>query len=93
MISAQKELPVEESIRSIFLYVDLQNSVQTFYTVYVVDKFKHLVGTEAVTHLLLTKKQPFISEMMNPYVIVLLMWIKKRYPRLLSNTTWFWRFH
>ena len=63
--------------------------MQTFYTVYVVDKFQHLIGTEAVTQLLLAKQQTFISEMMNPDVIVQLIWIKKRYQRLLSNTTWF----
>ena len=67
--------------------------MQTFCTIYIVDKFKHLIGTEAITQLLLANKQPFISEMMNPDVIVLLIWIKERYQRLLSNTTWFWKFH
>ena len=67
--------------------------MQTFCTIYIVDKFKHLIGTEAITQLLLAKKQPLISEMMNPDVIVLLIWIKERYQRLLSNTTWFWKFH
>ena len=67
--------------------------MQTFRTIYIVDKFKHLIGTEAITQLLLAKKQTFISEMMNPDVIVLLIWIKERYQRLLSNTTWFWKFH
>ena len=67
--------------------------MQTFCTIYIVDKFKHLIGTEAITQLLLAKKQPFVSEMMNPDVIVLLIWIKERYQRLLNNTTWFWKFH
>ena len=69
VISVQKEQSVEEAIRSIRQYIELQNSMQLFYTVYVVDEFKHLIGTLAVTQLLLAKRQTLISEMMNPDVI------------------------
>ena len=43
--------------------------MQPFYTVYVVDEFQHLIGTVAVTKLLLAKRQTLVSEMMNPDVI------------------------
>ena len=43
--------------------------MQSFYTVYVVDEFQHLIGTVAITKLLLAKRQTLISEMMNPDVI------------------------
>jgi magnesium transporter len=69
VISVQKEQTVEEAIRSISQYIELQNSMQPFYTVYVVDEFQHLTGTVAVTQLLLAKRQTLISEMMNPNVI------------------------
>ena len=69
VISVQKEQSVEEAIRSIRQYIELQNSMQPFYTVYVVDEFQHLIGTVAVTQLLLAKRQTLISEMMNPDVI------------------------
>ena len=69
VISVQKEQSVEEAIRSIRQYIELQNSMQLFYTVYVVDEFKHLIGTVAVTQLLLAKRQTLINEMMNPDVI------------------------
>ena len=69
VIAVQKEQSVEEAIRSIRQYIEMQNSTQPFYTVYVVDEFKHLTGTVAVTQLLLGKRQTLISEMMNPDVI------------------------
>ena len=69
LISVQKEQSVEEAIRSIRQYIELQNSMQPFYTVYVVDEFQYLIGTVAVTQLLLAKRQTLISEMMNPDVI------------------------
>jgi len=69
VISVQKEQSVDEAIRSIRQYIELQNSMQPFYTVYVVDEFQHLIGTVAVTQLLLAKRQTLISEMMNPDVI------------------------
>tara|TARA_B100000676_G_scaffold297488_1_gene339236 strand:+ start:769 stop:912 length:144 start_codon:yes stop_codon:yes gene_type:complete len=47
--------------------------MQTFYTVYVVDRFQHLIGAEAITQLLFANKQPFISEMINPDVSVMLI--------------------
>ena len=69
VIAVQKEQSVEEAIRSIRQYIEMQSSTQPFYTVYVVDEFKHLTGTVAVTQLLLGKRQTLISEMMNPDVI------------------------
>ena len=47
--------------------------MQTFYTVYVVDRFQHLISAEAITQLLFANKQPFISEMINPDVSVMLI--------------------
>ena len=47
VISVQKEQSVEEAIRSIRQYIELQNSMQPLYTVYVVDEFQHLIGTVA----------------------------------------------
>ena len=69
VIAVQKEQSVEEAIRSIRQYIEMQSSTQPFYTIYVVDEFKHLTGTVAVTQLLLGKRQTLISEMMNPDVI------------------------
>ena len=62
---------MDEAIRSIRQCIELQNSMQSFYTVYVVDEFQHLIGTVAVTTLLLAKRQTLISEMMNPDVITI----------------------
>ena len=47
--------------------------MQTFYTVYVVDRFQHLISAEAIPQLLFANKQPFISEMLNPDVSVMLI--------------------
>ena len=58
VISVQKEQSVDKAIRSIRQYIELQNSMEPFYTVYVV-----------VTQLLLAKRQTLICEMMNPDVI------------------------
>ena len=60
---------MDEAIRSILQYIELQNSMQFLCTVYVVSEFQHLIGTVAVTKLLLTKRQTLVSEMMNPDVI------------------------
>jgi magnesium transporter len=43
--------------------------MQPFYTVYVDDEFQHLIGTVAVTQLLLARRQKLISEMMTPDMI------------------------
>lgn len=69
VISVQKEQNVEQAIRSIRRYIEKQNAMQPFYTVYVVDEHQHLIGTVEVTHLLLASRQTLISEMMNPDVI------------------------
>ena len=60
---------MDEAIRSIRQYIELQNSMQSLYTVYIVSEFEHLIGTVAVTKLLLAKSQTLVSEMMNPDVI------------------------
>ena len=60
---------MDEAIRSILRYIELQNSMQFLYTVYVVSEFQHLIGTVAVKKLLLANRQTLVSEMMNPDVI------------------------
>ena len=60
---------MDEAIRSIRQYIELQNSMQSLYTVYIVSEFQHLIGTVAVAKLLLAKRQTLVSEMMNPDVI------------------------
>ena len=60
---------MDEAIRSIRQYIELQNSMQSLYTFYIVSEFQHLIGTVAVTKLLLANRQTLVSEMMNPDVI------------------------
>ncbi len=69
VIAVQKEQTIDQAIVSIQRYIDDQDDMQAFYTVYVVDEHEHLIGTVEVTQLLLTPRDRLISEVMNPDVI------------------------
>ena len=66
VVSILKDQTVGQAIREIQAYVKKQPQFQLFYTAYVVDEYRHLIGTVSVTELLLADKRTLIQNLMNP---------------------------
>ena len=69
VVSILKDQTVGQAIREIQAYVKKQPQFQLFYTAYVVDEYRHLIGTVSVTELLLADKRTLIQNLMNPEVV------------------------
>jgi magnesium transporter len=69
VVSILKDQTVGQATREIQTYVKKQPQFQLFYTAYVVDEYRHLIGTVSVTELLLADKRTLIQNMMNPEVV------------------------
>ncbi len=68
IVSIVKDETVSEAIQEIQSYI-MRQGFQTFYTAYVVDEYRHLIGTVTVTELLLADRQTKIADLMNPDVV------------------------
>ncbi len=68
IVSIVKDETVSEAVQEIQGYI-MRQGFQTFYTAYVVDEYRHLIGTVTVTELLLADRQTKIADLMNPDVV------------------------
>ncbi len=68
VVSIRKDQTVAQAIRSIRRYVQ-REGFEMFYTAYVVDEYRHLIGTVSATELLLADRSAEIADIMNPDVI------------------------
>ncbi len=68
IVSIVKDETVSEAIQEIQSYI-MRQGFQMFYTAYVVDEYRHLIGTVTVTELLLADRQTKIADLMNPDVV------------------------
>ncbi|MBF0239681.1 MAG: magnesium transporter [SAR324 cluster bacterium] len=68
VISVHKEQTVDQAIQSIRQYIQ-ENDFETFYNVYVVDEYEHLIGMIGVTQLLLAERNLLVSDLMDPNIV------------------------
>jgi len=69
VVAVAKELTVEQAIRSIKKYIEERGEIQHFYKVYVVDEFRHLVGSIGTNQLLLAEPDMPVQDLMDPNVV------------------------
>ncbi|MEE2718086.1 MAG: magnesium transporter [SAR324 cluster bacterium] len=68
VVSIIKDETVGQAVKDIQRYIKRQG-FQMFYTAYVVDEHRHLIGTVTVTELLLADRRAKIGNLMNPDVV------------------------
>jgi len=68
VVAIIKDETVGEAIKEIQGYIKRQG-FQMFYTAYVIDEHRHLIGTVTVTELLLADRRAKIAKLMNPDVV------------------------
>ena len=68
VVSVEKDQTVFGAIQRIREYI-VQEEIETFYAVYVVDEFRHLIGIVSPNQLLLAEPHLRISQLMSPNVV------------------------
>ena len=68
VVSVEKDQTVFGAIQRIREYI-IQEEIETFYAVYVVDEFRHLIGIVSPNQLLLAEPHLRISQLMSPNVV------------------------
>ena len=68
VVAIVKDETVGEAIKEIQGYIKRQG-FQMFYTAYVINEHRHLIGTVTVTELLLADRRAKIAKLMNPDVV------------------------
>jgi magnesium transporter len=68
VVFIRKELNVQQATEAIKAIVK-KNDVQDFYVIYVIDEYRHLIGSISLTQLFLADKSAPVHEIMDPNVI------------------------
>ncbi len=68
VVTATKDMTVAQAVVAIRKYTT-DNDVDQFYTIYVIDDHRHLIGTVEVTSLLLASPKDIIENIMDPDVV------------------------
>ncbi len=68
VVAVEQDQTVEQAIQSIRTYIE-QEELDTFYAVYVVDEYRHLIGMVRVAQLLLSGRNTLIKGLMDPNVV------------------------
>ncbi|MGK5095073.1 magnesium transporter [Deltaproteobacteria bacterium TL4] len=68
VVSVRKELTVKEAARSIRIYSE-EKDLKSFYNIYVIDEYHHLIGFISLSQLFLADEKHFIKDLMDPKVI------------------------
>ena len=69
VVAVPRELNVEQAIKSIKAYIVERGEIHHFYKVYVVDEYRHLVGSVGTNQLLLANPNASIDDLMDPDVV------------------------